>query len=289
MYADDLAYLKPLTSDQAREELTKDMKNLAEKYDEIELALNAKKTKCMLMSPSNAKVELEVTIGGERIEQVDNFRYLGVDLDPKMSYRNHVKRMVTKTKQMLGALCRTIRKCAPLHVFGKLYKSTIEPLLTYAIEAWYPSQVVLQNSLERVKKYAAKLTANNFEKPYKELLQKLNWKPLCKVATERRAILVHSYVHAHRSLPEDAIVKRSDLDLWHSSRLGHSLQLTMPATNMEAVKSSSLNTTKRIWNALPDNVATISDQKKFRRAVQEPTTYQELAKKKKIRRVEEEI
>ena len=63
----------------------------------------------------------------------------------------------------------------------------------------------------------------------------------------------------------------------------------MPATNMEAVKSSSLNTTKRIWNALPDNVATISDLKKFRKAVQEPTTYQELAKKKKIRRVEEEI
>jgi hypothetical protein len=63
-----------------------------------------------MINPSNTRYELDVTIGGEKIEQVENFRYLGIDLDAKLSYKNHVTRIATKCKQQIGALCRTICK-----------------------------------------------------------------------------------------------------------------------------------------------------------------------------------
>uniref|UniRef100_A0A914BUB2 Uncharacterized protein n=1 Tax=Acrobeloides nanus TaxID=290746 RepID=A0A914BUB2_9BILA len=44
----------------------------------------------------------------------------------------------------------------------KNLKTTVEPMLTYAIEAWYPFQVVLQNAIERVQKFAARLCTNDF-------------------------------------------------------------------------------------------------------------------------------
>jgi hypothetical protein len=69
--------------------------------------------------------------------------------------------MTTKCKQAIEALCRDVRKWAPRSTFGKLYQATIEPIMCYSIESWYPSQVLLQNSTERVKKYAAKITLNN--------------------------------------------------------------------------------------------------------------------------------
>jgi hypothetical protein len=45
--------------------------------------------------------------------------------------------------------------------FESLYKATVEPILTYTLEVWYPYQVHLQTSVERVKKFAAKLVTNN--------------------------------------------------------------------------------------------------------------------------------
>uniref|UniRef100_A0A914DPF7 Uncharacterized protein n=1 Tax=Acrobeloides nanus TaxID=290746 RepID=A0A914DPF7_9BILA len=122
--------------------------------------------KFMLLHPSHKTSDFIVSIYGEKIERVDQFRYLGIDLDPKLCYGNHVARITMKCKQALGALCRTVRKWTPKHVFTKLYQSTIEPILTYAMEAWYPSQVVLQkesrvsnNSLHTVVKVCNNLDA----------------------------------------------------------------------------------------------------------------------------------
>jgi hypothetical protein len=42
------------------------------------------------------------------------------------------------------------------HVLGTLYSSTIEPILIYAFESWYPIVAYMQKSIERVKKYAAR-------------------------------------------------------------------------------------------------------------------------------------
>ena len=106
----------------------------------------------MLLSPGNREVILNLKINGEEIKQVETFRYLDVDLDPKLSFKNQVERITSKYRQAIGALNRSIRKFAPKKVFEHLHKTTVEPILTYAIEAWYPSQGTLQTSAERVKK-----------------------------------------------------------------------------------------------------------------------------------------
>jgi ribonucleases P/MRP protein subunit RPP40 len=129
IYADDLVYAKPIPSPNGQSELERDIESLSEKYRDIELELNFKKCKSMMINPSNKSYKLLISLNDEQ------FRYLGVDLDPKMSYKHHVGRIVTKCKQAIGALCRIIRKWAPISIFETLYKSTIEPIITYAIEA----------------------------------------------------------------------------------------------------------------------------------------------------------
>jgi hypothetical protein len=62
----------------------------------------------------------------------------------------------------------------------------IEPIVTYSLESWYPHQVTLQNNVERIKKFAAKLVTNNFTASYNTLLEKLNWKPLSQLVMEKR-------------------------------------------------------------------------------------------------------
>jgi len=286
MYADDLAYIKPLVNAKDEEELQEDVEKLARSYEGLKLSLNAKKSVCMIMTPKPSGEELDLKMGGDTIKQVETFKYLGVDLDPKLTYKNHVARIAVKGKQVLGALCRTIRKWADPAVFERLYKTTVEPIIGYAIESWYPSQVVLQNKIERVKKYAAKLVANNFTKPYADLLEKLNWKSLSQTVMEKRAILTHAYVNERKRMP-DAAFKLSDAR--RSARLGHEKGIAIPHAGLTTTAGSSINTMRRLWKALPEEVACKINPTGFRRAVRSPGIYKELQRKKELRRIEYEI
>uniref|UniRef100_A0A914D4P1 Reverse transcriptase domain-containing protein n=1 Tax=Acrobeloides nanus TaxID=290746 RepID=A0A914D4P1_9BILA len=80
MYADDLAYVKPIPTEEDAKEMQEDMETLHANYCYIKLELNAKKTKCMLLSAASITEDLKLSINGEPIEQVDCFRYLGIDL-----------------------------------------------------------------------------------------------------------------------------------------------------------------------------------------------------------------
>jgi hypothetical protein len=58
------------------------MDQLFQKYKSIYVALNAKKSKWMLLSPGTKYSNITLAIDGAEIEKVDTIRYLGVDIDP---------------------------------------------------------------------------------------------------------------------------------------------------------------------------------------------------------------
>ena len=71
---------------------------------------------------------------------------------------------------------------------------------------------------------------------------------------ERRATLLYHYVTGRKKMPENVITLQNTDNLRRSGRLCHGLELTMPHTQFEVVKSSSMNVARRLWNALPADV-----------------------------------
>ena len=67
-----------------------------------------------------------VKIGNESVEQVEYFKYLGLTLDSKMNFKQHVH-----TIQRLHVLHRL--RSFDLHpkLLQNLYRSILEPILTY--------------------------------------------------------------------------------------------------------------------------------------------------------------
>uniref|UniRef100_A0A914EPN5 Uncharacterized protein n=1 Tax=Acrobeloides nanus TaxID=290746 RepID=A0A914EPN5_9BILA len=164
-------------------------------------------------------------------------------------------------------LLLTIRKWAPKAAFLKLYISTIEPSLLFAIEAWCSSQHILQNSIERVKKFAVKLCGNDFTASYTHLLERLSWKSIIQIAMEKRALAMHHFIRGYQNLPE-AIVLCSE-DRRRASRISYEWELVIPVSSLEAVRSSSLNIARLIWNHLLEDIATIPDPTRFKNAVKQ--------------------
>jgi hypothetical protein len=105
--------------------------------------------------------DLTIKIVGDEIERIDQICYLGIELNEHLCYKHHVARTITKCMQQLGALCRTIKKWVLKSIFENFYKTTVLPVLAYAIESWYPSQIQLQKTVEKWQKFAARLVTNN--------------------------------------------------------------------------------------------------------------------------------
>ena len=78
-------------------------------FRRIQLLLNARKTKCMLFNrllPAPSHPTSITTLNGSDLEYVDNYKYLGVWLDCKLSFQTHIKHLQSKIKSRIGFLFR---------------------------------------------------------------------------------------------------------------------------------------------------------------------------------------
>ena len=123
------------------------------------LHLNVSKTKEMCIDfRRNRTVNSPIVINGEPVEQVDSFKYPGVMLDEKLSFTKHVTAVQKKSQQRLHVL-RNLRAfyVDPLLLL-RLYRSIIEPLITYCSICYYPAlSVKNRNRLLKISHVSAKI------------------------------------------------------------------------------------------------------------------------------------
>ena len=290
LYADDLVYLKPIVSEADRSAFMADVEKIEQAFTSLDLKLNAKKCKLMHFRLST-KPELpvfDVQIAGCPLEIVDEYKYLGIVLDPELTFREHCQRTVTRARKAIGALTRTMRKWAPRSAFGRVYRGTIESFLLYGMDSCYPSQVGLQNSLERTHRLAARLAANDFRSDYSTVLDKLHWKRLQELALERSLTLCWSYVHGQRHLPNGFLcLRREENSLRRSQRTGHGAQIILTTSKKSHVCDMPINRSLRLWNRLSEEQANAESKRAFKTALVSGGAYTRLRALGEIRPLKE--
>jgi hypothetical protein len=66
-----------------------------------------------------------------RLRQVISYKYLGIDMDERLTFDQHSSRVVAKAKQGIGALCRLLRKWALQDVLNTTISSIAMQALLY--------------------------------------------------------------------------------------------------------------------------------------------------------------
>ncbi len=66
----------------------------------------------------------------QSVEEVGQFKYLGLNLDPNLNFECHANKVANKVKSCMSALWR-YRSFIPLNLAQSLYTSLIEPHFTY--------------------------------------------------------------------------------------------------------------------------------------------------------------
>ena len=76
------------------------------------------------------KVECCCQLLGQTLEVVDNYKYLGITLDSHLTYKAHIKNVISKVTHKLSVLTK-LRKYLDTRTSLILYKSMILPHFDY--------------------------------------------------------------------------------------------------------------------------------------------------------------
>ena len=102
LYADDtILYTSGPSLDTVLPKLQTSFNAIQLSFRGLQLLLNSRKTKCMLFNrslPAPARPSSITTLDGSELEYVDNYKYLGVWLDCKLSFQTHIKHLQSKIK-----------------------------------------------------------------------------------------------------------------------------------------------------------------------------------------------
>ena len=194
LYADDtVLYVTDANGRKATKIIQKDLNALAHWCDANKLSLNAKKTKQMIFGTSHQLRKFggdRLQINGKIIQCVPSFKYLGVTLDPKLSFGLHIKQVkntVTHKMFMLSKVRCYLNNEALLTV----YKSMVLPYFDYVDVVIAGTSLNLLSKLQKLQDKCLKICLNITEKCESNALH--NRAKVAKLS-DRREMHVNNFV-----------------------------------------------------------------------------------------------
>ena len=137
LYADDTnIFITGKNIDTMVEIINNEICKLVEWLHMNKLFLNIEKTQYMIFSlRKKIKPEKDIYIQDKIIQQVEYTKFLGIFIDCKMSWINHINHVKSKVAKGIGILCKA-RKYLKRSTLLTLYYSFIYPYITYCLEVW---------------------------------------------------------------------------------------------------------------------------------------------------------
>lgn len=152
MYADDLKIYKVISSELDCCALQSDANEIVLWCAENGMKLNAGKCKAITFTRSHSHVSYDYMIGTSNIERVDSIRDLGVIIDRKLSFAEHISMVTAKGFAVLGFIRRNSQSFSDVYTLKVLYCSLVRSIMEYAVCVWCPYHTTQIVRLEKVQR-----------------------------------------------------------------------------------------------------------------------------------------
>ena len=137
LYADDTnLFYKGADIDELVKSINAELENLSIWLEINKLSLNVIKTNFIISHRGESLIShIEIKIDNQNIDKLDIFKFLGVVIDSKLSWKNHISLVTGKLSKSIGMIVKAreyVNRNAPL----TLYYSFVYPYLTYCNYVW---------------------------------------------------------------------------------------------------------------------------------------------------------
>ncbi|XP_019614341.1 PREDICTED: galactosylceramide sulfotransferase-like [Branchiostoma belcheri] len=237
---DDFSREKKASTDSAMTEEASQLDNWADRND---MLLNGKKSQMLLICFSrNAPVLPPLSLGGELVPVTTVSKGLGFIFDNKLSWREHVKSMVSKASSRLHYLRLLTKQGMSVQDLVQVYLSLIRPVLEYGHVLLVGCSEEQAASMERVQRRALRIISRGGRRSVPTL-------PSLKERREAAAVsLFKAMLNPEHPLHDLVPAQRQSVT---GRSLRNSHNITVPHARTKRLQQSFLHYTIRLYNNLP--------------------------------------
>ena len=151
LFADDCTIYRQITSSLDCDALQEDLNRLYRWCQKWQLPLYTKKCKVMCISLKKKSPSYTYRINTTTLEWVETFKYLGVTINSKLKWGDHITEVTARASRILNLLRRTMRDCHR-DAKTKAYSALVRPILEYSAPVWALHEHQHINALQKVQK-----------------------------------------------------------------------------------------------------------------------------------------
>ena len=233
------------------------------------MAAHPEKTKYMIIGTrqklSRCKERaLSLWLYGRQLEQTQEERLLGLDIDPSLSWSTHVANLRKKLLKRVAVLAR-IKKFLPVKYRIILLNASIKPILEYCVSVWGSCNSGLLDEIFKVQKRCACIILDApFQARTLPLFLELDWLPINQICIERRLFLFKEILDGRA--PDYLSEKLLSLKYHKSYDTRSRLSYRLPISGTNSMKRMFFYNAVKLWNDVSDNdLVCSSDVKIFKR------------------------
>ena len=267
LFADDTSIYSKISSidDENALALQNDLKSI-EKWAKLWcIEFNPLKSKCIIFHRGNSdQLQPRFEFFQTTIELVNNYTYLGVILDNKLSWKSHIDQTVSRCKMMLNIM-KHFKYILSRHTLKVMYIAHVRSILDYSDMLLTNLSAFNERKLEQVQ-YHAMLTVSGcvFGTSETRLHKELGWNTLAEFRRMHRLIFIYKVQnklvpnYLRTLLP----IKKVDVCQEHrnlqrlrllSHRNPHPLDF-VESTGSEFYNHRPIAIAIKDWNLLPGNI-----------------------------------
>ena len=234
-------------------QLNEDLRNIQEWLQCNKLSLNVLKTHYMIFTPKNKVIDdIEVKIHDVQIQRVYTTKFLGVQIDSKLTWKMHIEYTCKKLSKCVGILCKARKKLYKSTLIS-LYYSFAYPYFIYCNHVWgtnYPS------CLERIYLIQKKLIRIITCSPFRAHTGPLYFANKILNVYDINDYIIGSFMYEclYGTIPEifrNYFQRNADV---HDHNLRNVNDLYVPYGRLDIRKFSIKIAGANLWNSLPSFV-----------------------------------
>jgi hypothetical protein len=229
------------------------------------LSLNLKRKHIMMFGPNKKTVNnnILVKIDGVPIEIVHHTKFLGIILDDKLTWKEHINYISKNNSKSIGILSRArpLLKAKCLH---QLYYSFLYPYINYCIIIWGQASASTLWPIFKLQKRAVRIISNIKQRDSsKAAFKKLRILRLPELHTFAIMIFMFKYKNGH--LPPTFDDFYSENQLFHRYPTRGAKNLRTPRVRTKIASSFIKKTGADLWNMLSPKISNCNKIRIFKK------------------------
>lgn len=228
------------------------------------ITINPKKSSAIIIPPKERLVtpNLNIQIDSSAIAVQDSVKYLGIRIDNKLNFNNHIHFLEAKISKSVGILAK-LKHVLPKKALTTLYFTMVHPHLLYGISIWGGTFKTYQNKLNTLQNKAVKIVtgANYYDHATPSYID-LNLLKLPDLYQHEIAKLMFRQTNNNFPLTfSNFFIKTTEVH-YKTTRLAlNKTSLRIPRYKTAKLQRSFKYQGVKIWNSIPESHKKLSFSK----------------------------